>query len=372
MNADIVVAGSGIAASAAMLYLRQSGYSVIQIAPPEKASEKIGETLSCSANRIIKELGILELFLSRKYLIHDTVFSAWENSSLTRQSRFSAGEGSNWSIDRRDFEDFLRSHANHSHQRRLLNKIQNCSENVDGLSLELDDHTVIQARFVIDCSGRSAVIGRRFSQRHRVDNMICYYNFIKQSDTEIDPTIGIMVEAVAYGWWYSAVLPDNRMIISLYTYPDLVPQHLNRDLKAWLSVVYQAPLTSRRVESAGYLVQEAPVAVDAGMLIQEDISGRHWVAAGDALVSLDPLSSHGMTQALWSGCRAAEACIKSINGDYSAIDQLRQTMSLAIKAYQTELLQKYRSVQRYAEEPFWKRRGSLIFPMEKAPGKAGT
>lgn len=367
MNADIVVVGSGIAASAALLYLKQQGSSVVQVAPIEKSSDKIGETLSCSSNRIIKELQLWAPFQDRGYLIHDTVFSAWENPALTRQSRFSNVEGSNWSIDRRDFEDFLRLHSNQSHHTRLWKKLQNCSQSPEGLSLELDDQTVIQARFVIDCSGRSALVARRLSTRHRIDHMICYYSFIRQHDTEIEPTVGIMIEAVKNGWWYSAILPDNRMIISLYTYPDLVHQHLNRDLRSWLSLVDEAPLTCQRIESAGYAVEEAPLAMDAGMQIQEEISGKHWIAAGDALASLDPLSSHGMTQALWSGCRAAEACFKAINGDYSGVERFRQTMSLAMQAYQTEILEKYRSVHRFAEQPFWQRRGSLTFAMETTP-----
>lgn len=372
MSADIIVVGSGIAASAALIYLKQQGLSVLQIAPAEKSADKIGETLSCTANRIIKELQLWESFLDRGYLVQDSVFSSWESAALTKQSRHSNLEGSNWSIDRRDFEDFLKLHANQSQHTWLLKKIQNCKQTLGGLSLELDDQTVMQARFVIDCSGRSAVVGRRFSKRHRIDNMICYYSFIRQIDTEIEPTVGIMIEAVKNGWWYSAILPDGRMIISFYTYTDLVPQHLIRDLKSWLSLIEEAPLTFQRIDSAGYEVQESPLAIDAGMLCQGEISGKHWIAAGDALVSLDPLSSHGMTQALWSGCRAAEACIKSINGDDSAAERYRQTMSLAMQAYQIELLKKYRSVHRFAEQPFWKRRGSLSFPMETKSEKAGV
>ena len=105
---------------------------------------------------------------------------------------------------------------------------------------------------------------------------------------------------------------------------------------------------------------DAPLASDAGMLSLTEISGEHWIAAGDALASLDPLSSHGMTQALWSGCRAAQACIKSLQGDQFGVELYRQTIAQAMKAYRTELLQKYRSVHRFAELPFWQRRGSLF------------
>lgn len=361
MNADIVVVGSGIAASAAMLCLSSKGVSATQIAPLEKSSDKIGETLSCSANRILKELQLWDDFQDQGYLVHDLVFSAWEQQTLNRQSRFSASEGSNWSIDRRDFEAFLRTRLDNTQHRRLLCKIKNCRQTSDGLTLELDDQQALHAQFVIDCSGRSAIVGRRFGTRHRIDNMICYYSFIQQSDHEIEPTIGIMVEAVHNGWWYSAILPDNRMIVSFYTYPDLVHPHLTRNLQAWQALIGQASLTYQRITSAGYSVLEAPLASDAGMLIQSEISGAHWIVAGDALATLDPLSSHGMTQALWSGCRAAKACVLSLQGDDSGIEQFKHTTTQAMQAYQTELIQKYRSVTRYADQPFWQRRGALDF-----------
>lgn len=223
---------------------------------------------------------------------------------------------------------------------------------------------------MIDCSGRAAVIGRRFSPRHRIDHMLCYYDFLEQSDRDVEPTIGIMIEAVENGWWYSAILPDNRMIISFYTYPDLVHKHLNKDLVAWQSLIKHAPLTCQRVVSAGYAVMAPPLASDAGMLIQEDISGSHWVVAGDALGTLDPLASHGMTQALWSGLRAAEAYVKSIHGEHSEIEKFEQTVTQTMQAYQTELIQKYRSVHRFSERPFWQRRRSLVFQRKKEPEKS--
>lgn len=372
MRADIVVVGSGIAASAALLSLSQQGLSATQIAPSEKSTDTIGETLSCSANRILKELQLWDAFLDRRYLVHDNVFSAWEDPSLMRQTRFSNTEGSNWSIDRKDFEDFLRAQSDNGHHQRLLNKIQRCSLVGDSVRLELDNQQTLDARFVIDCSGRASVIGRRLSSRHRIDNMLCYYSFIKQIDTEVEPTVGIMIEAVNNGWWYSAILPDHRMIISFYTYSDCVPSHLNRNLQAWQILIDHAPLTRQRIESAGYAVLDSPLVSDAGILIQEEISGKHWIATGDALATLDPLSSHGMTQALWSGWRAAEAAVQSIRGDHSRVVRYQQTMTQAMQAYQTELIQKYQSVHRFAEQPFWQRKVSLTFPTERVPEKAET
>ncbi|MEY3628527.1 MAG: hypothetical protein RLY91_293 [Pseudomonadota bacterium] len=366
MKTDIVVVGSGIAASAAMIRLQQLGLSATQIAPVEKSSDRIGETLSYTANQLLKQLQLWEAFLARGYLAQDLVFSAWDQPTLTRQSRFSRSQGSTWSIDRDDFEDFLRMHSANDRHHRLFKKIKTCSQTTDGLLLDIDDHLPLQAGFVIDCSGRSAIIGRRLSRRHRIDNMICYYSFIKQSDTEIEPTVGIMIEAVENGWWYSAILPDRRMIISFYTYPDLVHQHLNRDAQSWRSLIDQAPLTQKRIESAGYCAVEAPLASDAGMLMQSESSGRNWISAGDAFATLDPLSSHGMTQALWSGCRAAEACMNSIHGDHSEVDKFEQTVTQAMQAYQTELITKYQSVKRFARYPFWERRGSLDFRKKSA------
>lgn len=361
MNASIVIAGSGIAASAVMLYLQKNGFQATQIAPLEKRADKIGETLSCSANRILKELDIWDVFLKQEYLINDQIFTAWESPILRRQSIFSNSDGSNWSIERNDFENFLRLRVDNGHHRRLYNKVQNCRNIPHGIELELDDHQSIETDFLFDCSGRSGIASRRFGRRQRIDNMICFYSFLTQIDTDIEPTVGIMTEAVKNGWWYSAILPDNRMIVSFYTYSDLVTHSISKNLQAWRVLIEKAPLTCQRIESAGYSVLTTPSASDAGMVIQSEVSGEHWIAAGDAVGSLDPLSSHGMTQALWSGCRAAQAYIKSMKGDPSGIVQYRQTLTQAMFAYQTELIQKYRCVDRFADHPFWQRRVSLNF-----------
>lgn len=359
MKAEFVVIGSGIAACAAMLYLKQCNQDVLQIAPQEKQTPKIGETLSSSANRLLKELQVWDAFLEQGYLVSDTVFSAWQEPTLHRQSKHSPTQGPNWSIDRNGFETFLRQQCSSDSSLRYFNKVRNCHPSEEGFELELDNQLSVKTRFLIDCSGRAAVAGSRLGKRYRIDNMLCFYNFLSQTDTDVEPTVGVMTEAVSNGWWYSAILPENKMVLSFYTYPDLVNEHLGKNIDAWIKLMNDAPLTCERIHSAGFSVTEPPLTSDAGMVIQTEMSGERWIVAGDAMASLDPLSSHGMTQALWSGLRAAQAMMKYKAGDRSLIQELDETMTQALAAYQIELRQKYQQVGRFAEQPFWQRRVGL-------------
>ncbi len=77
---------------------------------------------------------------------------------------------------------------------------------------------------------------------------------------------------------------------------------------------------------------------------------------GDAIVSFDPLSSHGMTTALWSGRKLAKAFIDLTISSRLKLDNYKKNISQGINNY-LEVKQKiYATEKRFLNNPFWKRR----------------
>lgn len=53
------------------------------------------------------------------------------------------------------------------------------------------------------------------------------------------------------------------------------------------------------------------VGYDASSTLAQNVGGAHWMAIGDAAMSFDPLSSHGVTNAIWTANRVAKIIVQA-------------------------------------------------------------
>ena len=93
--------------------------------------------------------------------------------------------------------------------------------------------------------------------------------------------------------------------------------------------------------------------------VLEPCGGPRWVAAGDAAMSFDPLSSQGLFHALFSGLVAAEAAHAYLAGDHNTLHRYRQLMRSIEHVYRLRLDFSYASETRWPSSPFWNRRRGM-------------
>ncbi len=84
--------------------------------------------------------------------------------------------------------------------------------------------------------------------------------------------------------------------------------------------------------------------------------GQNRISAGDAAISLDPLSAHGISLALVSGIDAATAIVNQASGDISAFGRYEQLLTDTYSHYSKEWLKHYQSEQRWKANLFGSRR----------------
>ena len=144
-----------------------------------------------------------------------------------------------------------------------------------------------------------------------------------------------LIEAAEDGWWYSAPLPDSRLAVMLVS--DTVRPFT------------PSPLTRSRIDSGGYVLVAPPRRVDAGSARLDRACGDGWLAIGDAAMSFDPISSHGLFTALSTGLAAGETSLS----DYRAF------VDTTWRAYARMRHACYAGEVRWGEAPFWRtRRGA--------------
>jgi flavin-dependent dehydrogenase len=328
------------------------------LAKEDKTPDKIGESLSPAAGRVLRQLGIWDQFVSDGHRPCYGNRSAWGGPEVRRYDFVSDPRGHAWHIDRRLFERRLVERAEQAGVLRIgPGSLAQVGRDRGRWCLSLrPGGPEVSARFVVDATGRASCFARRVGfNRLMADRQVALVAFLS-TDRGPPEDRTTLVEAVERGWWYSAILPDGRLVVSLQTDPNLIEREMRDLLRGWPSLLAETILTRNRVGDCGYTLTDRPriVAASAGRL--DVFSGQDWLAVGDAAMSYDPLSSHGMTVALLAGLDAAAAAASALGGDCHALPAYGVMLGRVYADYEALRHAHYRSEARWPGSVYWERR----------------
>lgn len=354
MNYDLVIIGAGVASAAALITLKNAPIRIAVIAPDESSTFKIGETLGPVGVEELRRLGLLENFKREQHWPSFEKFSCWGNDTLIKAPQFGPTNES-WYLDRTRFESFLWKEAQKTSFDYFPSRALSAKQD-DGLWRVETSDTTVSGKLLLDASGRSAVIARNHLSRNRHDKLVAAYTVLDQVADDIEATKATLIEALPNGWFYSVLIPGNRLVVSWFTDSDLLPAHITQSDSVWEALLDQSVYTLKRIETAGFTREAIPKVVDASTITTETVVKDNLLTAGDAATSFDPLSSHGMTTALWSGRRVAEGIMAKTEGNDSILEAYADSFSKGTDKYLKEKGEIYAQEVRFIDESFWKRR----------------
>jgi flavin-dependent dehydrogenase len=309
--------------------------------------ERYGETLPPEINAVLGELGLWQAFESLGPCEAPGIVSIWGESSRTNIDFLSNPYGPGWHIDRNRFDAMLCAKAAATGAELFLSHaIRKCVR--EGGRWRLGE---ISARMLVDASGRNGLpIGR--SRELQVDDRLLAI-VLRIGCPEKTPTdLRTYIEAAPKGWWYTAPLPNGRMIAMFFT--DRVSYALGAlSLEEQLR---QAPLTLNRLQSScvsGRRVLSVP------SFCARRISGEDWVLVGDSASSYDPLSGRGIFKALRHASAAAAALDCRLRGDPDGIASYASRVRREFTAYARQRRSFYAIESRWSNLPFWRARRAL-------------
>jgi flavin-dependent dehydrogenase len=336
---DVAIIGGGPAGCAAALtLLRYSKLRVVVIERGDYEAWRVGETLSPGVRPLLRYLDATSIIENDGHLTNYGTAASWGgDDTVSRDFLFvAAGEGRH--LDRVRFD---RSLAQLVRERggRVMTNCTYETANVD-------------ARFVIDASGRHASFARAHGARVIANDNLTGIVAIVASEDGYDG--GTLVEAAPDGWWYSARLPDDRAVVAFMSDADIIRDQRLHETSAFLRLLEASHATRARigVASAGL---SAPHVCPAQSQILDKPYGEGWIAAGEAAIAFDPLSSMGIGYAITSGIEAARVAASSLRGGDGA-PAYAADVAAHFQSYLARKREYYSIEQRWSERPFWARR----------------
>jgi flavin-dependent dehydrogenase len=165
------------------------------------------------------------------------------------------------------------------------------------------------------------------------------------------------VEAVPDGWWYTTPVPGHRRVVAFLSDSDLMPPRAARTARDWHERLARAPHIRDRLASSGYRLHSSAAILDASVAHLDHPAGCGWVAAGDAAVSFDPLSSQGILTALVMGQGAGHAVAAMLTrGDQQPLIRWGAEYARLLEAHLRLRAAYYSLERRWPTAPFWARR----------------
>lgn len=356
---DVIIVGAGPAGCASAIALAQKSLKVglIDIVRPNKP--KVGESVPAAIKRLLKHLdinGIAAILTPDDYKPCISNASAWGNNQWHYQDGLLNPEGNGWHLDRNAFDAALYQKAVEKNVIPINNLVKNVTAQKDYYTINLKNQTsnstnILQTKWLIDATGRASKVGRSLGfEKEQLSEQMAAIAWV---NTIADRDFSTRIKSVNNGWWYTALLPNQRRIIAFHGLLDEVRQHVHMP-DVFIQSFNEANLIKGKISSNQIIDKIQGKDASFGKLTT--LAYHRFFAVGDAAIAFDPLAAQGIFFALYSGIQASEAIIKSQEKPMlkdTFCTNFVQQMERVFQYNQKTLKLHYNSEIRFLDEAYW-------------------
>lgn len=318
---DVLVLGGGPAGATAAMVLAREGRRVLVLERSSFPRFHIGESFLPRNLELIKDLGLEEELRKlpqvekrgAEFLLghgRDEASLFWFSDVFTR------GETSAFNLERAPFDAMLLDAARQAGAEvREGCALKNVLRLEDGRVEALTDAGEVSARWLIDASGQSTVLGKHLGTRkvlpgHR---KVAFFGHFENVARRQRPEGGFVVVVMSdEGWFWLIPLDETRTSVGVVLDVDaakqvgLPPEEMLR----W--AVDRCPAVQARMAAAS-LVGEVHAMADFSYRCSP-YAGPGYFLVGDAAVFVDPIFSTGVCLGMMSAVEAARGIQEMLRG----------------------------------------------------------
>jgi flavin-dependent dehydrogenase len=332
---DVVVIGGGPGGSTAAALLARRGYKVIALEKAHHPRFHIGESLLPMNLPVFERLGVLDKVRQLGVFKPGADFEA-DNERGYNTYAFARAIGQSpphaYQVWRQDFDKMLYDHAREcgadAREGHEVVQVEQRGPRESWLDVKTDtDRSYgIQARYVVDASGRDAFLSakkklRRKNEQHQSAAIFGHYRGAERRAGEDAGNISIY--SFEHGWMWMIPLPDGVMSVGAVCRPDYLKQRKGRTVEFLLDTLKLSPALWRRIEHAQLIDNEVRVTGNYSY-DSTQMGGAGWVLVGDAFAFLDPVFSSGVYLAMSGAEQAVEVVDRALREPQREMALLRK------------------------------------------------
>jgi flavin-dependent dehydrogenase len=312
---DVAIIGGGPAGSTAAALLARAGRSVILFERENFPRFHIGESLLPFSMKAFTRLGLHEKFSRAGFMKKFGGEIVGACSETGTKFYFKDGYRSQtdhaYQVTRGDFDKVLLDHAAECgaevHEESSVDRVEFSKDDVELAVRSNGSSRSIRARYVIDASGRTSVLGRQFKIKKTYTHLqklsiFGHYDGVWRAEG-IDGTLTVLIRAIDRWFWLIPLTAERTSIGVVLDSETFRKSKLSAEDFLEQALAEQ-PIIAKRMTNARRVSQ---VYVEADFSYRSArLHGDRWLLAGDAAGFIDPIFSSGVFLAVFSGEQSAD------------------------------------------------------------------
>jgi flavin-dependent dehydrogenase len=332
---DAVIIGGGPAGSMCAARLGLAGRSAVVLERDHHPRFHLGESLLPGSLTALEQIGVLEEVRARFMTKRGARFVDGQDDGMTARYTFAEAFHPKWDhafqVPRDEFDELLFRRAGacgadlrQGWEARQVLRDGDRAVGVRARAPDGAEHDIV-ARFVIDASGRDAMMARATRDVDRIAHLDRTAIFTQvrgawrdSGEREGDIQIVLFGQGEERGWFWLIPFRDGRTSVGAVVSRAWIRarEQLSGPGELLDAAIAQTPSTARMLAQAERLFPPRATA-DFSFRVRS-LQGPGWLVLGDAGGFIDPLFSTGAHLAMHGGLRAAEAidqCLSSGQDD---------------------------------------------------------
>lgn len=326
---DVVVIGGGPAGAATATLVAAAGHDVLLLERSTEPQFKVGESLIPATYWSLERLGLLDRMRSSQFVRKHSVQFYTDSGKATAPFYFrevtSHESSQTWQVLRSEFDQLLLDNAAEKgaevRRGQTVRDILSDGDRVVGVRASDNGgpRRDIRARVVVDSSGQSALLARKFKLRlydRRLQNASCFTHFRearRDPGEDAGATLIFHTRDKRAWFWFIPLHNDVTSVGVVGSMDYLVRQRDGTPQEIFDQELSRCPALAERLNGAE---QTRDVQFVRDFTYRsERFAGDGWAVVGDAFGFIDPIYSSGVFLALKSAEFAADAIIEGLATD---------------------------------------------------------
>ena len=343
---DVAIIGGGPAGSTAATLLARTGRKVVVCEREKFPRFHIGESLLPFSMAAFEKLGVARKIEEAGFIIkHGAEIVSNDGERGTRfyfKDGFRSQRPTAIQVTRADFDKLLLDHSVESgadvREETSVERLDFHRDKVDLiLKSRAGETETISARYLLDCSGRNAVVGTRFDLKRTYSDLRKFAIYAHYENVEtpagIDGTLTRMVRADDH-WFWMIPLSATRTSIGVVMDTAEFKKFDEQPADVLNQLIAASPVMSDRMRRAERL-SKVHASGDYSYRNRR-LHGDRWLLAGDAAGFIDPIFSSGVFLAILGGeqaARALETALEAPDRTRAAFRQYSRQIAAVMNLY---------------------------------------
>jgi flavin-dependent dehydrogenase len=332
IQTDVLIVGKGVSGLLLHILLQRKEISSILLSKETgKINFPLAETIPPSTLELLEELNILSFFVNNATKTYGYQ-SKWNSNYISDESFFLNNKfGHGLKLNKRNVLKAMELEISNIIKANEISKID-FQENSNCIKIKdiYNQTKNINASLIVDATGRKRHLLKQANSKNiDYDETLAFLCYLPKTGPHLK--YGFFTESISKNCWGTVSdLNETTRIVSLYASKKNKSYKSFKNFKEWNNILQNTEVLKYCLPNKGDFKVYGK---QANSSISSKIFNQNILGVGDAAIAFDPISSHGISNAIYTVKEAAIAIEEYLNNNNNSLFEYEQKLYSIFNEY---------------------------------------